>query len=134
MFQNCFGVINTKAVIYKATVHYNNTTAEYIGSTETTFKTRYNNHTNSFRNAKKKSATTLSAFVWKKKLNPQPKIDWKILKVCHVYKPGNLSCDLCISEKLAIIKNLTNTKSLNKRTDIGNKCPHRKKHFLNKLN
>ena len=128
------GKCNTKAVIYKATVHYNNTTAEYIGSTETTFKTRYNNHTNSFRNAKKISATTLSAFVWKKKLNPQPKIDWKILKVCHVYKPGNLSCDLCISEKLAIIKNLTNTKSLNKRTDIGNKCPHRKKHFLNKLN
>ena len=123
----------SKAVIYKACVHYNNTTAEYIGSTETTFKTRYNNHTATFRNIDKKNSTTLSKFIWDKKLNPTPKIDWSIIKVCHTYKPGNKACDLCLSEKLFIIKNLNNPKSLNKRTDIANKCPHRKKHFLNKL-
>ena len=123
----------SKAVIYKACVHYNNTTAEYISSTETTFKTRYNNHTATFRNIDKKNSTTLSKFIWDKKLNPTPKIDWSIIKVCHTYKPGNKACDLCLSEKLFIIKNLNNPKSLNKRTDIANKCPHRKKHFLNKL-
>ena len=44
---------NYKAVIYKARVLYNNTYAEYIGSTETTFKTRFNNHTASFRHEEK---------------------------------------------------------------------------------
>ena len=124
---------NSKAVIYKARVLYNNTYAEYIGSTETTFKTRFNNHTASFRHAEKKNSTTLSKFLWDKNLNRNPKIEWKILKVCHTYSPGNKTCDLCLSEKLEIIKNLGNPKSLNKRTDIANKCPHRKKHYLNKI-
>ena len=119
----------SKTVIYEACVHYNNTTTEYNGSSVTTFKTRYNNHTCSFRNEDKKNATTLSKFILDKNLNPNPKIDWSIVNVCHTYKPGNKTCDLCLNEKLFIIKNLKNPKSLNKRTDIANKSNTEKKIF-----
>ena len=52
----------SKGVIYQATVTRKDTKKEetYIGLTENQFKTRYNNHTNSFRNKKKRNSTTLS--------------------------------------------------------------------------
>ena len=121
----------TKCVIYKATVNQENKKAEYIGNTEGEFKLRYNQHTHSFRDQSKKSATTLSHYIWHHKLNPTPPIKWQILKKCAKYQPGQGPCDLCLSEKLFIVKNLTNPKNLNKRTDIGNKCVlHTKKHRL----
>ena len=39
----------------------------YIGITENEFKTRYNQHTSSCRLNHKKTATTLSEFIWKLK-------------------------------------------------------------------
>ena len=56
----------TDSVVYQATVTRDDTTEEntYVGHTEGEFKTRYNNHTNSFRNAKHKHATALSKYVW----------------------------------------------------------------------
>lgn len=47
------GKCRTKTIIYQATVQHNNKTAEYIGYTEPDFKSRYNNHTHSFRTEKK---------------------------------------------------------------------------------
>ena len=124
----------TESVIYKATVTHANTEAEYVGLTDNQFKTRYNLHTSTFRNENKKVATTLASFVWEKGLNPNPTIKWEILKTCPKYKPGQKQCNLCLTEKFFILKNMNNHKSLNKRADIGNKCVlHRRKHFLNKL-
>ena len=118
----------TPNVVYQATVsHEGRKKANYIGSTETEFKLRYNNHTKSFRNSKYQSETTLSTYVWDKKLNPNPKIKWTFIKKCSVYQLGRKTCDLCLSEKLYIIKNLHKTGLINKRTDIGNSCPHKKK-------
>ena len=34
----------------------------------------------------------------------EPKITWSILKNCHVYTAGQRMCDLCLSEKLFLIK------------------------------
>ena len=116
--------------MYKATLE----TAEYIGVTDNSFKTRHNNHKASFQSDDKKSATTLAAYVHNKGLNPDPRIRWEIVQTCPKYAPGQPTCSLCLSEKLHIVKNMNNTRSLNKRTDIGNKCTfHRKKHYLNHI-
>ena len=118
-------------VVYHATVkHENGSNAQYIGCTETAFKLRYGNHKKSFRLANYKSETTLSKYVWAKKLNPNPNITWKFLEKCNVYETGKNSCNLCLSEKFHIIKNLKKPNIINKRTDIGNKCPHRRKQTL----
>ena len=122
-----------ECVVYKATVLNNatGTEAEYIGITDLPFKTRYNNHTHSFRNETKKHSTTLSSYVWENNLNPNPNIKWEILKKCHRYQPGQQQCDLCLSEKVYILQNSRNPKSVNKRTDIGNKCTlHKNKRAL----
>ena len=98
------------------------TKAEYIGITDLAFKTRYNNHTHSFRNETKKHSTALSTYVWANNLNPNPNIKWEILKKCNRYEPGHKQCDLCLSETVYILSNLNNPHNINKRTDIGNKC------------
>ena len=48
-------------MVYQATVTREDTKEEktYVGHTRGQFKTRYNNHTNCFRNAKHKHATAL---------------------------------------------------------------------------
>ena len=120
-------------VIYKATVNKNNTTAEYVGSTELDFKLRFNNHNKSFKHENYKSETTLSKYVWDNNLGPTPNIKWEFLKKCNPTTPGRKICDLCISEKFFIITNIQNPKMINKRTDIGNKCPHKRKWMLEDL-
>ena len=116
-------------VVYQATVkHPDGKTAVYVGCTETSFKLRYNNHKKSFKQEKYKSETTLSKYLWDNGLNKTPNIKWKILKKCNTYEIGQKSCDLCLSEKLHIIRNLQNPNLINKRTDIGNKCIHKMKH------
>ena len=78
----------------------------------------------------KKSATTLSQYVWDAGLNPTPNIKWQILKRCPAYTPGDKACALCVSEKVFILKHITDPSYINKRTDIGNKCRHRWKYTL----
>ena len=118
-------------VVYQATVkHDDGKTATYIGSTETTFKTRYNNHKKSFNHEKYKTETTLSKYLWDNNLNKTPNITWKILKKCNTYKTGQKSCDLCLTEKHLIIKNLKSPNLINKKTDIGNRCIHQRNKTL----
>ena len=83
----------TANVIYEATCNSNGTKTTYIGSTSNTFKTRYNQHTHSFRHENKKSSTSLSQYVWTKGIASQA-ISWRILQVCSPYMPGNKSCQL----------------------------------------
>ena len=77
------GECQTKAVIYQAAVT-NKATKEvqtYVGLTENTFKTRYLNHTSSFRNKTKRNATKLSKHIWKlKALTPRILLTGKSLK------------------------------------------------------
>ena len=118
-------------VVYHATVkHTNGSTAEYIGNTETPFKQRYANHKKSFHLEPYKTETTLSKYVWDQRLNPTPKVSWSFLKQCETYDTGRRTCDLCLSEKQLIIKNLHQSNLINKRTDIGNRCPHKRKKTL----
>ena len=54
----------TTNVIYQATVETSDTKETYIGLTGDRFKTRYNNHTCSFRDNNKRNSTELSKYIW----------------------------------------------------------------------
>ena len=106
----------------------------------TEFRTRCARHRTSFKKEYKKSETALSKFIWDKGLNMnaegeicEPNIKWSILKQCTLYKPGQRDCDLCLSEKALIIMHLRSPKCINKKTDLSNKCNHKKAWFYGGL-
>ena len=73
----------TKSIIYQATVTTNDNKPDqtYVGLTSNAFKTRFNNHKNSFKYRRKKHLTELSNYVWDlKDNNVDFNIKWKILK------------------------------------------------------
>ena len=71
------------SVIYQATVirKDNKTSQTYVGLTENSFKTKYRNHTSSFRHANNKNSTELSKHIWtlKDENIEHSTISWKIL-------------------------------------------------------
>lgn len=117
-------------VVYHATIEnlQKNETKMYIGST-TNFKTRFSAHKSSLKNEKNKNATTLSNYIWEQKLS-QENIKWKILKHAPSYTNGQKFCDLCMSEKLEIARTSSDTRYLNKRTELAQKCRHKAKFKL----
>ena len=102
----------------------------YVGLTEGAFKTRYNNHTSSFRNPKHKHSTELSKYIWQlKESNIEHSIHWKILKKCKAYSNRTKRCNLCLHEKYIIIY-YPKRSSLNLRHELISTCRHRKKFLL----
>ena len=55
---------------------------------------------------------------------------WIIYVFMNAYKAGDKHCDLCLSEKVIIIKNINNPKTINKKTDVGTTCVHRRSSYL----
>ena len=120
------GECNSGPIVYRASVKdQQGKTHTYIGSTNN-FKDRYRNHTKSFRHIQYSTETTLSNFVWRNDLGPEPQILWEVAKRAQPYKKGNRYCDLCLTEKLMIDREIKRTKfCLNKRSDLTNRCVHR---------
>ena len=107
-----------------------NTSAIYYGSTEGPFKTRYNGHKSNFNSTNNKNATVLSTFVHKEINNGQtPTVSWSIAKKTKKYSAGTRKCDLCLSEKLIILRSKEH-KMINHRTELMAKCRHSTKHKL----
>ena len=108
----------------------NNTTETYIGLTENDFKTRYRNHTASFRHAKHRNSTELSKHIWTlKDNNIEHFISWRILASHSPYNSSSKSCNLCLKEKLLIICR-PELSTLNKRNELVSSCRHRNKTLL----
>ncbi|XP_048586684.1 uncharacterized protein LOC125568422 [Nematostella vectensis] len=107
------------SVIYQATVTRkdNNTSETYVGLTENEFKTRYRNHTASFRHAKHRNSTELSKYIW------------KILSSHSAYNSSSKRCNLCLKEKLIIIRQLK-LSTLNNRNELVSWSLHRNKALL----
>ena len=113
----------TKSVIYSAKIE----NATYYGLTSLELKDRIISHRQTFRTETKKNATALSSYIWTNEINrnrenneiTEPKIKWTIEKTCRTYKPGDKNCDLCLSEKVIIVQNINNPKTINKKTDCG---------------
>ena len=130
------GKCRIDTVVYKAEIN----SAIYVGMTQTEVRSRIRRHRHSFKCEYKQHETALSNFIWNKRLNrnedgeiTEPDIKWDILKKCNLYKPGQKSCDLCLSEKMFIILNQKSPKCINKKSDISNKCIHTKAYFYSEL-
>ena len=90
----------------------------YYGSCETSFKLRYNNHNQSFKDNRKINSIELSKAVWKSQQSGQsPKTTWKIIHHATPYQCGSKTCNLCLSEKLQIFQ-ADPEKLLNKRLEL----------------
>ena len=114
-------------VVYKATVQYEDKEQNYIGMTENTFKTRYTLHKASFKHSTKRKQTELSNLIWTLKDNgTEYKLTWSIINRARPYQPGKRTCNLCLSEKFHI---LTGSHLINRKTELLNKCPHRRKYI-----
>ena len=124
--ENCplDGKCQTENVIYQATVISESSEMNYIGSCSTSFKLRYNDHMCSLRNSKYKCKTELANYIWHLKDNDTNfEIKWRILDRARPYQNGNTSCNLCLTEKMFILKS-DKSKTLNKR-DLILKCRHK---------
>ena len=122
-----------KLIVYQATLESSDGPKIYYGSCSTTFKARFYNHNQSFKHPKKRHATELSKAVWKEKdRGLSPKITWQITKQASAYSSGARSCNLCLEEKLAILKADLRT-NINKRSEMFNKCRHRSKFKLSNV-
>ena len=130
------GQCRTGPIVYQVTTGHGEEEAcpkkTYVGSTQN-FKERLANHKASFKSENLKNATALSKYVWEKDLGPNPNLNWTILRKTNIYSKGEKYCDLCLSEKLCILKQINNPNSLNKRTEITNKCSHMMRYRLNRL-
>ncbi len=73
--------------------------------TASTFKERYRNHIKSFNHKRYSNDTELSKYIWKLKDNKQDfDITWSVLKQSISYTGGSKRCNLCLEEKLCILK------------------------------
>jgi hypothetical protein len=125
----------TESVVYQATVTRmdNSEQDTYVGLTENQFKTRYRNHTNSFRNTIYRNSTELSKHVWTlKDSNVQFSIKWTIVKQSKSYSNITKRCNLCLYEKYIIICK-PELCSLNRRNELVSTCRHRKKFLLSEF-
>ncbi len=78
--------------------------------------------------------TELSKYIWKLKDNKQDfDITWSVLKQSISYTGGSKRCNLCLEEKLCILKDKNKQNLLNKKSEIVSTCNHRKKHLINNL-
>lgn len=120
------GACLESGIIYAADVTTPSTKKTYIGLTSTQFKTRYNNHTKSFRNTQYETDSELSKFIWElKRSNTTYTIKWKILKHAPPTKLPSGNCNLCLEEKVSIIT-YPKAQRLNKRSELVSKCRHSK--------
>ena len=129
----------TSKIVYK--VETNNGINElctkiYFGISGTEFKSRYNNHTISFRNRThendtKISNTKLSKYIGSlKDQNKDFDNKWSIFKKSYGYSIVSKSCNLCLLEKLVICSFKQKYRILNKRLDLVSKCRHKNKYVL----
>ena len=126
--KNCL----TTGIVYQSIVKRTDTQKEetYIGLTDTTFKTRYNGHTCTFRNPDKRINTTLSQYIWTLKDDNIPhSIKWKTISKSNSYSTASKKCNLCLQEKYYIICK-PQIATLNNRNELASECRHRKKHLL----
>ena len=122
-----------KSVVYQADVKTAaGDTYSYIGLTENQFKTRWYGHNQSFKNPKYRLSTELSKLIWElKESGVEHRIDWKIITKSNSYTAGAPYCNLCLTEKLYILKN---SKSINKRSELISKCRHSRKFLIQNSN
>ena len=115
----------TPNIIYEAQITSNQLNYKqkvYIGTAETDFKHRFNNHTKSFNFENYKNDTELSKEYWTiKRKHFTPKFT--------AFNKTKRKCYLCLNEKLEIAS-YKGDNLLNKRSQLISKCRHQNKFTL----
>ena len=110
------------SVVYKATVTSEEGSHEYVGLAGGEFKTRHNNHNKSFRHGRYSNETEFSKHIWGLKAKAVSyQINWEILRKSNTHKRSSGLCNLCMDEKLEIIRAQNR---INKRTELISSCRH----------
>ena len=103
----------------------------YLGTSETAFKQRYNNHKKSFKYNTYEKDTEISKFIWDlKNRNINYEIKWSIIKCTHGHNSVRKSCSLCLYEKFLICKFHDSSRLISKRSELASKCRHQNKYIL----
>ena len=122
-----------KELIYKAEVgSQNSNSTSYIGQTSNSFKERFTQHNQTFRNEKYEGSTALSSTWNLKRKNEMFNINWSILSKASKYNPSTKQCNLCTTEKTLILLS-KDADLLNKRSELMGKCRHRAKFVLSHI-
>ena len=115
-------------MVYEAKVSTYNNFKLYYGTCVGEFKSRFNNHTKSFRD--RGNETELSKYIWQLKDESKSyNISWSIFMYATPYKCGTRRRDRCLTEKYVIAR-ADQEHLLNKRTEIISKCRHRNKYLI----
>ena len=117
----------TSCIVYRASIQSEGQEHTYIGLKGGTFKKRHANHKSSFNHENQILSSELSKKIWTlKDENKTFIISWDIVRKAQPRKPGQKTCGLWNSEKLAIIQELRNGNNylLNRRSEIASKCQH----------
>ena len=112
------GEFLTQCLVYKATSATSSYSFVYYGTSGGEFKSRYSNHTKSFRHREYMNETELSKHVQNLKDHSlDNNLSWEIHKRASPYQCGSKRYSLCLSEKVSIICADLDT-LLNKRTEL----------------
>ena len=96
----------------------------------TSLKFRYYNHLQTFRNQTLKNQTAISRYYWDLiKLVLTSIMNWEIIKRSYSTKNLHGKCNLCLEEKICILKYLKGN-LLNIRKDMISACRHRTKFLV----
>ena len=126
------GLCKEKNIIYQATVTTSKSTKTYVGSSGRSFKERYNEHKQSFRNKDPNANyTELAKHIHKlNKDNIQFTLNWKLL---HRLKSNGQkltrTCQTCNLERWEIAR-ADKKLLLNRRSELTAKCPHFRKLYF----
>ena len=122
-----------EGIVYKACIDSNLPNykqKEYKGICATTFKVRFGNYKNEFKDVKYRNRTELTKEVWAiKDRKGVPKVSWSIFGKFPPYNPISKKCNLCLNEKLEIAT-YNGDNLLNKRSEVVSKCRHINKYKL----
>ena len=101
-------------------------TKSYIGLTKNEFRKRFDQHQDAIDNRISPHATALSKYVWKMKdkNGVSPRVRWSIQTRAYSFSSGGRQCDLCLSEKRAILY-ANKRSSLNIRDELLYMCRHK---------
>ena len=124
---------NLDNTVYQANIsakENDNIDKAYIGMTSLNWKFRYYNHLQSFRNPPLRNQTALYKYYWDlKELGVTPVINWKIIKRSSLTNSLHGKCNLCLEEKMCILK-FFNRNLLNSRREMILACRHRTKFLV----
>ena len=133
------GQCHLQEVIYQASVTHTNTqtrkttTDTYLGMTATSFKERHSNHKSSFKHKHKCTDTELSKHIWNlKEQGLEYDLQWRIIDKAKSFSPISKCCKLCTLERYYLIFR-TDLHTLNKNTEFGHDCLHKRFLKLSRL-